>query len=72
MVRNWVDNSYEVVSELFFIMQMHCMFITSAAAGNKLYPGFSIKIWWFLKRWTFSINALGKSWIVFEISLNLI
>lgn len=44
MVRKLVDNSYEVVhvSELFFIMQMYAMFITSATAGNKLYPGFSI------------------------------
>ena len=50
MVRKWVDNSYEVVSELFFIMQMYFMFITSATAGNELYPVISIEIWWFLQR----------------------
>lgn len=44
MVRKWVDNSYEVVSELFFIMLMYSMFITSATAGNIRDPVFSIKI----------------------------
>jgi len=44
MVGKWIDNSYEVVSELFFIMQMYFMFITSATAGNKLYPVFFLLI----------------------------
>lgn len=40
MVRKLVDNSRKVVSELFFIMQIYGMFITSATAGNKLRPRF--------------------------------
>lgn len=50
MVRKLVDNSHKVVSELFFIMQIYGMFITSATAGNKLDPVFYIKIKCFLQR----------------------
>jgi len=44
MVRKFVDNSHLVVSELFFIMQIYGLFITSVTAGNMLDPVFYIKI----------------------------